>query len=120
MGFASMLKSRLLKDMERGVPEEKALETQDGPSSELSTIYKIYVAWERVAINLVGFFTLFFQCELQAAENQFLDNHPTVTRTQADPMFGHFWLKGDLNCHTREAHCLTYMVTGWLMIAGIL
>jgi len=89
-------------------------------SSELSSIYKYYVAYECILVNLVGFFTLFFQCELQGAEKNFLAKHPSFREDEADILFGHFWLRNDLNCKTPEAHCLTYMVTGWLMIAGIL
>ena len=39
---------------------------------------------------------------------------------EADAIFGHFWLKGDLNCSTPAGHCLTYMTAGWLMIAALL
>ena len=46
--------------------------------------------------------------------------HPDVPDKIADSRWGHFWLKGDLNCSTPQAHCLTYMVAGWLMIAAIL
>jgi len=44
----------------------------------------------------------------------------TLTQWQWDSLFGHYWLQDELNCDTRSAHCLTYMVAGWLMIAGIL
>lgn len=37
-----------------------------------------------------------------------------------DNAFGHYWLKGALNCTTQQARALTYMVAGWLMIAGLL
>merc|ERR1711924_496498 len=90
------------------------------PSSELSRICTYYVIYESVLVNLVGFFTLFFQCELQAIEREFLASHPNVTKAAADGMFGHFWLKDDLNCSTPAAHCLTYMVAGWCMNAGVL
>lgn len=64
--------------------------------------------------------TLFFQCELQDLEKSFQAAHPDVSQTEADAIFGHYWLDGDLNCSTPAARCLTYMVCGWLMIAGIL
>jgi len=88
----------------------------------LSPVYKFYVAFECILINLVGFVTLFFQCQLQDLENQAKEAYPNanLTDTEWDSIFGHYWLKGDLNCSTRQAHALTYMVSGWLMIAGIL
>ena len=89
-------------------------------SGRLSQIYKYYLIYECVLINLVGFVTLFFQCELQNVERNFLGHHPNSTTPdwEWDIAFGHYWLKNDLNCDTRSAHCLTYMVAGWLMIAG--
>jgi len=123
----------LEKDLEKGRPKEKVIDrppivlseteattTSNNTSAELSGIYKCYVAYECILVNLLGFCTLFFQCELQDAETTFLADHPDFKQDQADILFGHFWLNGDLNCVSREAHCLTYMVTGWLMIAGIL
>lgn len=89
-------------------------------SAQLSTIYAIYVTYECVLVNLVGFVTLFFQCELQRGEASFVAKHPSIPKIAADSIFGHFWLDGDLNCSTPAAHCLTYMVAGWLMIAGVL
>ena len=92
------------------------------PDGELSTIYSIYVAYECILINLVGFITLFFQCELQSLQHRVQDLFPnsTLTEWEWESLFGHYWLKDDLNCNTRSSHCLTYMVAGWLMIAGIL
>lgn len=89
-------------------------------SGRLSKIYKYYLLYECVLINLVGFFTLFFQCELQQVEDSFLEHHlnTTVPRWEWNIAFGHYWLKKDLNCSTRSAHSLTFMVAGWLMIAG--
>ena len=92
----------------------------DDTSSKLSPLYKVYVLYECILINLVGFVTLFFQCSLQSLEGRFLNAFPNVSRTAADAIFGHFWLKENLNCATREAHCLTFMIAGWLMIAGVL
>lgn len=89
-------------------------------SAELSFIYWAYVIWEAILINLLGFVTLFWQCELQAAEEKFLERFPFVPKIAADNVFGHYWLNDDLNCSTPAARCLTYMVTGWLMIAGLL
>ena len=91
-------------------------------NGELSRIYTYYVAYECILVNLVGFFTLFFQCELQSIElraQEYFSNS-TLTEWQWDTLFGHYWLQDDLNCSTRSAHGLTYMVAGWLMIAGIL
>ena len=82
------------------VIKKDAVEVSYDNSSELSEIYKIYVAYECILINLVGFGTLFFQCELQAWEAKFKESHPDVSDMNADIMFGHFWLKGDLNCST--------------------
>lgn len=69
-------------------------------SSELSTVYKYYVLFECLLINTVGFFTLFFQCELQVLEVEFLKLYPTTNQMLADLLFGHFWLKDDLNCNS--------------------
>eukprot|EP01063_Lacrimia_lanifica_P037893 TRINITY_DN792_c0_g1_i1.p2 TRINITY_DN792_c0_g1~~TRINITY_DN792_c0_g1_i1.p2 ORF type:complete len:192 (+),score=56.96 TRINITY_DN792_c0_g1_i1:48-623(+) len=90
------------------------------PSAELSTVYRWYVVYECVLVNLVGFVTLFFQCELQAGRAAFLKAFPQWAGVAADSLFGHYWLQGDLNCATPAARCLTYMVAGWLMIAGTL
>lgn len=90
------------------------------PSGELSTWYRIYVAYECIVVNLLGFVTLAFQCELQKLEAWFMLSHPGVSQFAADCIFGHFWLQGNLNCNTPAARCLTFMVVGWLMIAGIL
>ena len=97
--------------------EKQRLRSSDG---ELSQIYKYYVLYECVLINLVGFVTLFFQCELQQLEEMVQNQHPNSSMAQWewDSLFGHFWLQEDFNCSTRSAHCLTYMVSGWLMIAG--
>ena len=111
-----MQNTELLKEQESYNPKAKAKQ----PSSELSTFYFWYVVYECVLINLVGFFTLFFQCELQNWENALLKHFPMIPKWMADNIFGHYWLNGDLNCSTPAAHCLTYMVCGWLMIAGIL
>ena len=89
-------------------------------SAELSTWYRRYVIYECILVNLVGFITLFFQCDLQRLEAVFLVNHPYVPQKEADTIFGHFWLSGNLNCEDDAAHCLTKMVCGWLMIAGLL
>ena len=89
-------------------------------SAELSKWYRRYVIYECILVNLVGFITLFFQCDLQKLEAIFLANHPYVSQKEADTLFGHFWLKGDLNCEDDTARCLTKMVCGWLMIAGLL
>lgn len=89
-------------------------------SAELGTAYRWYVTYECVLINLLGFFTLFFQCELQHLAAGFKQAHPTVPAWQVDCIFGHYWLSGDLNCNTEEARCLTKMVAGWLMIGGVL
>jgi len=97
-------------------PAKKAADT----SAELSTIYKVYVAYECILINLLGFFTLFFQCELQGLEAKYLESHPDTPQIVADSLFGHYWLQGDLNCTTDVAKCLSKMVCGWLMIAGLL
>ena len=97
--------------------EKQRLRSSDG---ELSQIYKYYVLYECVLINLVGFVTLFFQCELQQLEEMVQHQYPNSSMAQWewDSLFGHFWLQEDFNCSTRSAHCLTYMVSGWLMIAG--
>ena len=71
-------------------------------------------------VNVLGFFTLFFQCELQDMSKEYQSSHPEADSLQIESMFGHYWLKDDLNCKTREAQCLSYMVVGWLFIAGIL
>ena len=75
-------------------------------------------------INFVGFLTLFFQCELQHLEDFLQDKFPnTIGRMPQwilDTLTGHYWLQDDLNCESPSAHCLTYMIAGWLMIAGIL
>jgi len=89
-------------------------------SAELSTIYKIYVIYECILVNVLGFFTLFFQCQLQSLEAAFQKKHPSMPQWEADSLFGHYWLKGTLNCSTEQARCLTYMVAGWLMIAAVL
>ena len=60
------------------VIKEDAVEPSYDNSSELSEIYKIYVAYECILINLVGFGTLFFQCELQHMEAQFKESHPDM------------------------------------------
>lgn len=99
--------------------ELKKLATEDS-SAELSLIYRIYVTYECIMVNLLGFFTLAFQCELQKLEALYKIAHPNVSQLTADVLFGHFWLQGDLNCSTPVARCLTFMVVGWLMIAGIL
>ena len=91
-----------------------------GDSAELSTLYRIYVWYECIMVNLLGFFTLAFQCQLQKLEAWFRFTYPGVPQMAADVLFGHFWLQGDLNCSTPAARCLTFMVVGWLMIAGIL
>lgn len=86
----------------------------------LAFIYKLYVVYECVLINLVGFGTLVLQCPLQTLESKFLETHPSVPQKLADLAFGHFWLQGEENCATREAQCLTLMIAGWLFIAGVL
>ena len=50
-----------------------------GNEAELSEIYKIYVAYECILINLVGFGTLFFQCELQSWEASYEKSHPDTS-----------------------------------------
>merc|ERR1712070_971740 len=112
----TMLYSQLMK----GEDVESQVSPAKQSSAELSTIYKYYVIWECIAINVVGFFTLAFQCPLQTLEKEYLASHPDVPQAQADSMFGHFWLKGDLNCSTPAARCLTFMVVGWLVIASLL
>mmetsp|Transcript_28902 Transcript_28902/g.47332 ORF Transcript_28902/g.47332 Transcript_28902/m.47332 type:complete len:184 (-) Transcript_28902:69-620(-) len=89
-------------------------------SCELSKVYKYYVIYEAIMVNLVGFVSLFFQCELQRAEANYVASHPNTNEKELDLMFLHFWLKGDYNCSTRSAHCLSYMICGWLFIAGTL
>lgn len=89
-------------------------------SAELSKWYKRYVIYECILVNLVGFITLFWQCDLQKLESIFIANHPFIPQKEADTLFGHFWLRADLNCEDDAARCLTKMVCGWLMIAGIL
>mmetsp|Transcript_12999 Transcript_12999/g.25495 ORF Transcript_12999/g.25495 Transcript_12999/m.25495 type:complete len:212 (+) Transcript_12999:167-802(+) len=86
----------------------------------LSRVYRLYVLYECILVNLLGFFTLFFQCELQGLEQRFLHAFPSTPKWIADSLFGHFWLQGDLNCDTRASRCLTYMIAGWLLIAGTL
>lgn len=100
----------------------KTKSKDSSPDGELSAIYWYYVVYECVLINLVGFVTLFFQCELQDLERQAIEANPNSTYTEFEwnSLFGHYWLKGDLNCSTRTAQSLTYMVSGWLMIAGVL
>jgi len=75
-------------------------------------------------INFVGFLTLIFQCELQDLEGYLQERFPdTVGRLPQwilDTVLGHYWMDDDLNCATSNAHCLTYMIAGWLMIAGVL
>merc|ERR1712194_127215 len=90
------------------------------PAATLSNIYWYYVLYECLAVNLVGFFTLFFQCELQSLAKLFVAHFPNVKAGNVELLFGHFWLDGDLNCSTPSAHCLTYMIAGWLFIAGVL
>jgi len=92
---------------------------QDG---ELSPVYWWYVAYECVLINLVGFVTLFFQCELQELEREAIKANPDSPYGEFEwnSLFGHYWLRKDYNCNTRSAQALTYMVAGWLMIAGVL
>ena len=85
-------------------------------SAALSKWYTIYVAYECILINLVGFLTLFFQCELQSIAASVKTKYPDVAEWKIDSVFGHYWLQGDQNCSTRGSHCLTYMVAGWLMI----
>merc|ERR1711997_1221345 len=93
-----------------------------GADGELSKVYKYYVAYECILVNVVGFITLFFQCELQNLQQIVEQKFPnsTLVEWEWESLFGHYWLNGDLNCSTRSAHSLTYMVAGWLMIAGVL
>ena len=122
------MSSSKLPDKESFVVDPHFTDTQvsakkpaaDDPSAKLSLIYRIYVAYECIVVNLLGFFTLAFQCELQRLEARYRVAHPTVSNMTTEVLFGHFWLQGDLNCSTPAAHCLTYMVVGWLMIAGVL
>lgn len=75
-------------------------------------------------INLVGFVTLFFQCELQDLEAYLQEKFPNTIGSMPqwilDTFLGHYWMQDDLNCQTPNTHCLTYMIAGWLMIAGVL
>ena len=75
-------------------------------------------------INLVGFVTLFFQCELQGLESFLQERFPNTIGAMPqwilDTLLGHYWMQDDLNCQTANTHCLTYMIAGWLMIAGVL
>ncbi len=48
-----MLQSRLLKE-EGGDVEMQQSKPISSSSSELSTIYRYYVIWECIAINIVG------------------------------------------------------------------
>lgn len=115
-----MSSSKLL-GKEEGTDNAKDAQVSTGdPSAELSTIYRIYVTYECIMVNLLGFITLAFQCELQKLEALYRLAHPAMSQRVADILFGHFWLQGDLNCSTPAARCLTYMVVGWLMIAGVL
>merc|ERR1712129_220155 len=50
----------------------------------------------------------------------YASDHPELEEWKIESMFGHYWLQNDLNCKTRETQCLSYMVVGWLFIAGIL
>jgi len=90
------------------------------PSAELNWVYTIYVTYEAILINLVGFFTLIFQCELQDLAATIEERFPWIPKLLIDSATGHYWLQGDLNCSTPSARCLTYMVAGWLFIAGVL
>eukprot|EP00111_Clytia_hemisphaerica_P000554 TCONS_00001634-protein len=97
--------------------------TQSTNTGELSTVYYFYVIYECILINIIGFVTLFFQCELQSIEYKFENKYGpqmNITQWEWDSLFGHYWLKHDLNCNTRAAHCSTYMIAGWLMIASVL
>lgn len=89
-------------------------------SSELSKVYSYFVIYECIMVNIVGFFTLFFQCELQDLAANYHESHPDIPKDNIESIFGHDWLEDDLNCKSREAQCLSYMVTGWLFIAGVL
>ena len=89
-------------------------------SAELSTFYRFFVMYEVFMVNVLGFITLMFQCELQDMGQEYHAKHPEMDAFAINSMFGHFWLQSDLNCRTREAQCLSYMVVGWLFIAGVL
>ncbi len=86
---------------------DQAEEEDNGASGELSTIYFYYVIYEAVLINLVGFFTLFFQCELQELAGYLHEKFPSMSELALESLTGHYWLKDDLNCSTPSAHCLT-------------
>ena len=90
------------------------------PSAELSWVYTVYVVYEAILINLVGFFTLLFQCELQGLAAYIKRSYPWIPTIVVESATGHYWLQGDLNCSTPAAHSLTYMVAGWVFIAGVL
>ena len=83
------------------------------PSAELNWVYTIYVTYEAILINLVGFFTLIFQCELQDLAATIEAHFPWIPKLLVESATGHYWLQGDLNCSTPSARCLTYMVAGW-------
>eukprot|EP00938_MAST-03A_sp_MAST-3A-sp1_P004660 g4660.t1 len=99
-------------------------QSQNKSSSELSRVYFYYVLYECIMINLVGFVTLFFQCELQGLESFLQERFPNTIGAMPqwilDTLLGHYWMQDDLNCQTANTHCLTYMIAGWLMIAGVL
>jgi len=70
-------------------------------------------------VNLVGGLTLVFQCSLQRLEAKFLERHPDCPQVVADVLFGHFWLRGTLNCDTDAARASTFMIAGWLVTESL-
>ena len=66
-------------------------------SSKLSTPYFYYVLYESVLINLIGFVTLFFQCELQRFATFLHEKFPSISLFTIESLTGHYWLQGDLN-----------------------
>jgi len=88
--------------------------------AKLSTVYFFYVLYECVFINLIGFVTLLFQCQLQDLMQWFEGRFPSTPHFVIESLLGHYWLKDDLNCSTPQAQSLTYMIAGWLMVASIL
>ncbi len=54
-----------------------------GDSAELSTLYRVYVFYECIMVNLLGFITLAFQCQLQKLEVWFRFTYPGVSQLLA-------------------------------------
>ena len=85
-------------------PKKVSNKQPQSNTGELSAIYYFYVIYECILINIIGFVTLFFQCELQNIEDSVETKYGpqfNITQWEWDSLFGHYWLKHDLNCNTR-------------------